>query len=98
MDFSTLIFLIFGMPLILVALGFFLLCLRWLTTRDQRANQAKILEAATKLDANLARLEVRLTALEDILLPPKPQPRADQNMTPQEFDRRLAQTTSGSGV
>jgi hypothetical protein len=68
MDTSTLIFLIVGVPAILVALGFVALCLRWLLKRDQRADHGKLLEAARQLDARLATLEVRLTALEDILM------------------------------
>ncbi|MDR1486367.1 MAG: hypothetical protein LBT62_00005, partial [Deltaproteobacteria bacterium] len=70
MDFSTLLFLIIGVPLIVVALGIFLLCLRWFFSRDQRANQKKLLETAAKLDEQLINLESRLCALEDILLDP----------------------------
>jgi hypothetical protein len=91
MDFSTLLFLIFGIPLILLALGFFLLCLKWLWSKDQRANQAKLLETATKLNNSLAALEVRLTALEDILLPPgsRQQP-SRHEISGQAFDRTLS--------
>ena len=94
MHFSTLIFLIVGVPLILLALGFFLLCLKWLWSKDQRANQAKLLEAAAKLDAALSQMEVRLTALEDILLPPgynaQSSAAAQRNYPGESFDRELA--------
>ncbi|MDR1111137.1 MAG: hypothetical protein LBP92_10715 [Deltaproteobacteria bacterium] len=91
MELSTLIFLTVGIPLILVALAFLLICLRWLWSKDQRANQAKLLEAASRLDASLAGLEARLSALEDILLPPAANraPPADKG---DDFDRRLAQS------
>jgi hypothetical protein len=68
MDASLLVFLVVGVPLILLALGFLALCLRWIWTRGQRADHSKLLEAARQLDGRLAKLEVRLTALEDILL------------------------------
>ena len=68
MERSLLIFLIFGVPLILISLGFLALCLRWIWTRNQRADHGKLLEAARLLDGKLASLEIRLTALEDILL------------------------------
>jgi hypothetical protein len=94
MELSTLLFLIVGVPLILVALGFFLLCLRWLRSKDQRAEQAKLLEAAAKLNITLANLEARLSSLEDILLPPGHYSQSNQpnqqNLTAQEFDRKLA--------
>jgi hypothetical protein len=64
------LFLIIGVPLILVALGIFLLCLKWFLSGDQRATQKKLLETATKLDIQLNQLENRLNALEDILLDP----------------------------
>ncbi|MDR2366692.1 MAG: hypothetical protein LBF58_01060 [Deltaproteobacteria bacterium] len=70
MNFTTLLLLVIGIPIALVALGFVLLCLKWLWSKDQRANQAKLLEAAARLDGKLSNLEVRLTALEDILIPP----------------------------
>ena len=68
MDTSLLIFLIVGAPLILIALGFLALCLRWVWTRNQRADHGKLLEAARQLDSRLAALEIRLNALEDILM------------------------------
>ncbi|MDR0354527.1 MAG: hypothetical protein LBJ64_02145 [Deltaproteobacteria bacterium] len=88
MEFSTLLFLIIGVPLILVALGFFLLCLRWLRSKDQRASQAQLLEAAVQLNATLSVLEGRLTALEDILLPAGQKPMDKL----QQFDQELANT------
>jgi hypothetical protein len=68
MDRSLLVFLVVGVPLILVALGFLALCLRWIWARGQRADHGKLLEAALQLDGRLAKLEVRITALEDILM------------------------------
>jgi uncharacterized membrane-anchored protein YhcB (DUF1043 family) len=70
MDFSTLLFLIIGVPLILVAIGILCLCLRWVLSREQRANQKKLLDTAAKLDEQIGKLENRLGALEDILLDP----------------------------
>jgi hypothetical protein len=68
MEPSLLIFLVVGVPLILLALGFLALCLRWIWTRRQRADHGRLLEAARLLDGRLAKLEIRITALEDILL------------------------------
>ncbi|MDR0620713.1 MAG: hypothetical protein LBJ61_02390 [Deltaproteobacteria bacterium] len=70
MNLSMLLFITVGIPLILLTLGFVLICLKWLWSKDQRANQAKLLETAARIDGNLTKLEVRLTALEDILLQP----------------------------
>jgi hypothetical protein len=94
MTFSTLLFVIVGIPLILLTLSGFLLCLKWLWSKDQRANQAKLLETAARLDATLSKLEIRLTALEDILLPPGSRPQSGQviqpNLPGSDFDRELA--------
>jgi hypothetical protein len=68
MDSSTLIFLIIGVPLILVALGLALLCLRFFLTRNNRLDASKLLAACQRLDSGFDRLEARITALEDILL------------------------------
>jgi hypothetical protein len=96
MHFSTLVFLIIGVPLILLAFGFLLLCLKWLWSKDQRANQVKLLDTAARLDATLSRLEVRLTALEDILLPPRthnqPNQGVQQNSNGRAFDHELAKS------
>ncbi|MDR1545613.1 MAG: hypothetical protein LBU12_02625 [Deltaproteobacteria bacterium] len=71
MEPATLFFLVVGAPLILVGLGFALLCLRWLLTSRRRDDQARLLELAVKIDADLSRLETRLAALEDILMTPE---------------------------
>ena len=96
MHLSTLLFLIVGVPLILLALVFVILCLKWLGSKDQRANQAKLLETAARLDASLSKLEVRLTALEDILLPPGSQNQTKQavqrNLNGRAFDHELAKS------
>ncbi|MDR1051677.1 MAG: hypothetical protein LBP95_11525 [Deltaproteobacteria bacterium] len=88
MELGTAFIVVVGLPLVLVALGFFLLCLKWLLAKDQRARQAQILDAAVRLDASLSKLETRLTALEDILLPP-PVRRENKRGLGGEFDREL---------
>ena len=87
MDFHLLIFLIVGVPLILIALGFLALCLRWIWSRGQRADHGKLLEAALQLDQRLAKLEIRLTALEDILLGSAPGGPKDPKVA--SFDQEL---------
>jgi hypothetical protein len=92
MDRSVLIFLIIGAPLILVSLGFLALCLKWMWTKNQRADHGKLLEAARLLDGRLAGLEIRLTALEDILLgAPRPAPQP-QDPKLRSFDAELNKT------
>ncbi|MDR2442343.1 MAG: hypothetical protein LBE31_02335 [Deltaproteobacteria bacterium] len=83
------IFLIIFLPLILLALGFFILCLRWFLTRNQRADNAKLVDLTIKLDARLDKLETRITALEDILLNFQDQPSIDKKI--REFDKQLNQ-------
>jgi hypothetical protein len=87
-------FLIVGVPLILLALGVFLLCLKYLWSKDQRANQAKLLETAARLDSTLTKMESRLSALEDILLPPAIPPQGGQvtqhSYSGQIIDRELS--------
>jgi hypothetical protein len=89
MELRMLAFLIIGAPLIIVSLGFLALCLRWFFNRNQRADNAKLLEAARLLDNRLANLEIRLNALEDILLgAPKP-PGPPQDAKLRGFDAEL---------
>ena len=86
MSTHLLMFLIVGVPLILISLGFLALCLRWVWSRGQRADHGKLLEAAIALDDRLAKLEIRITALEDILMgaaQPPPDPKVAS------FDREL---------
>ena len=87
MDFHLLIFLIVGVPLILIALGFLALCLRWIWSRGQRGDHGKLLEAALQLDQRLAKLEIRLTALDDILLWSPPGGSKDPKVA--SFDQEL---------
>ena len=88
MEASLLIFLVVGVPLILLALGFLALCLRWIWTRKERGDHTKLLEAARLLDGRLAKLEVRITALEDIHLgDPTAGPAADPKV--RGFDAEL---------
>ena len=96
MESSTLIFLIIGVPLILIALGLALLCLRFFLTRNDRLDAAKLLAAAQRLDAGLEKLEARITALEDILLVgpgpgmARPDPAVDAKV--RDFDAKLGQS------
>jgi hypothetical protein len=91
MEFTTLVFLIVGVPSILIALGFFALCLRWFLTRNKRADHNALLEAAVQLDGRLAKLEGRINALEDILLTGDKTPGETERKV-RDFDERLRQT------
>lgn len=64
----TAIFVVIGLPLILIGLGFFLLTLRAFRGGDARAERAQTLELARQLERTLGALETRVAAIEDILL------------------------------
>ena len=70
MSWSLLLFLIVGLPLILLSGGFFVLMLIILKGRDKSANRNQTLEIARSLERTLSQMENRLGALEDILLNP----------------------------
>ncbi|MDR3204764.1 MAG: hypothetical protein LBV23_08475 [Deltaproteobacteria bacterium] len=86
MDASTVALIVIGGPLTLVALGFFLLCLRFFLRRGQREEVAKTLETALSLDKKLTAVETRLGALEDILLSSSQHSNNDKL---NKFDREL---------
>jgi hypothetical protein len=94
MHFTTLVFLIVGVPLILLTLALFLYCLKGFLSKDQRSQHAKLLETAARIDANLSKMEIRLSALEDILLQPGAHGQQNQlnrqNLSGNAFDRKLA--------
>ncbi|MDR2387704.1 MAG: hypothetical protein LBE80_09005 [Deltaproteobacteria bacterium] len=94
MHFTTLVFLIVCVPLILLALALFLYCLKGALSKDKRSDQARLLETAARIDANLSKMETRLSALEDILLQPAANGQQNQlnrqNLSGSAFDRKLA--------
>ena len=65
---AAVLFLIIGVPLILIAIGFIVLVTKVFSGPDARAERAQTLEAARHLERTLSALETRLSALEDIIL------------------------------
>ena len=65
---ATVIILVIGVPLVLMAIGFIILVTKVFSGNDGRAERAQTLEAARQLERTLNSLENRLGALEDIIL------------------------------
>lgn len=65
---ATVIILVIGVPLVLMAIGFIILVTKVFGGGDGRAERAQTLEAARQLERTLNSLESRLGALEDIIL------------------------------
>lgn len=68
MGFAAILFLIIGVPLLLVAIGFVVLVTKVFGGTDARAESAQTLEAARHLERTLSTLENRLSALEDVIM------------------------------
>ncbi|MDR1166917.1 MAG: hypothetical protein LBO66_13815 [Deltaproteobacteria bacterium] len=66
---SFLVFVIFA-PLILLFLGFLLLCFKIFKSRAQEEETARTLAMAQDLKATLDKLDARLANLEDIIIGP----------------------------
>ena len=62
------IFLIVGVPLIIMAIGFIVLVTKVFGNSDGRAERAQTLETARQLERTLTTLEKRLEALENIVI------------------------------
>ncbi len=70
MSWSLILFLIIGLPLILLCGSFFILMLLVFKGRDKSVNRNQTLEMARSLERTLTQMENRLGSLEDILLNP----------------------------
>ncbi len=71
MGVATFIMLAIGVPLALLAVGFIILVTKVFGDGDSRAERARTLETALRLERALNSLETRLGALEDIILSAK---------------------------
>jgi hypothetical protein len=65
---GTILFFILGLPMIFLGISFFLLCLNFIRSRENRTKTGELLALAQKMNENLNLMETRLTVLEDIIL------------------------------
>ncbi|MDR1608948.1 MAG: hypothetical protein LBT38_11165 [Deltaproteobacteria bacterium] len=73
MNVSVALILAFGVPLVFLSLGFFLLTLKLYRSREKETQAAEFLFLAQSLDRNFNELESRLSALEEYILGSEPQ-------------------------
>jgi hypothetical protein len=68
MNMSVTLILVIGLPLILLALGFFLLSLKLYRSKARQAREDEFISLAQTLERNVNELETRVAALEEIIV------------------------------